>query len=244
MTHIFDFFTKISVLVQISIFVLFWLSIISWSIIFNRILIFKINERILKKFEKKFWSGLELSSLFQEISIRRYTLNNAEKIFYTGFKEFSKLYQKKNNSIKLIMSCTSRVMRCAANIELQKLESYVPLIGTIGSISPYIGLLGTVLGILNVFIELGKMTHDTTNNQILYIQVIAPGIAEALISTAIGLFVAIPAVVAFNFFNVKINKFDQNYHNFIEEFVAILHNQTSVILHSNLNQDNKHEEIK
>lgn len=244
MTYAFEFFSKISILVQVSVFILLWLSIISWSVIFNRILIFKINERILKKFEKKFWSGLELSNLFQEISIRRYTLNSAEKIFYIGFKEFSKLYQITNNSIKLVMSRTSQAMQCSVNMELQKLENYVPLVGTIGSISPYIGLLGTVLGILHVFIELGKMTHDATNNQILYIQVIAPGIAEALISTAIGLFVAIPAVVAFNFFNVKISKFDQNYHHFIEEFIAILHHQVSLTSKSNVNQDNKYEETK
>lgn len=238
---IFDLFIKTSILVQISIFILICLSILSWGIILNRILIFNINRRSLKIFEKKFWSGIELSSLYQEISTRFNKLNGAEKIFYTGFKEFSKLYQMKSDSPKSIISRTLHIMRISINTELQKLENYISLIGTIGSTSPYIGLFGTVLGIIRVFIELGKTTNDTINNQI-YIQVIAPGIAEALISTAIGLFVAIPAVMAFNYLNVKINDFFQNYNNFIEEFATLLYHQVSLNFDSHINQDNKYEE--
>lgn len=240
--NIFDLFIKISILVQISIFILIGLSIISWGIIFNRIFIFNTTQYALKIFEKKFWSGIELSSLYQEISMHRNTLNSSEKIFYVGFQEFSKLYQIKYYSPKLIISRTLHAMQISIDIELQKLENYIPLIGTIGSTSPYIGLFGTVLGIIHVFIELGKTINNTTNNQMIYIQIIAPGIAEALISTAIGLFVAIPAVMAFNYLNVKINNFYQNYHNFTEEFATILYHQVSLNFDSNVTKDNKYEE--
>lgn len=240
--NIFDLFVKTSTLVQISIFILIWLSIISWGIIFNRIFVFHATQYALKIFEKKFWSGIELSGLYQEISSRRNTLNSSEKIFYIGFKEFSKLYQMKRCSLKEIISRTLHAMYNSINIELKELENYIPLIGTIGSTSPYIGLFGTVLGIIHVFIELGKVINNTTDNQMIYIQVIAPGIAEALISTAIGLFVAIPAVMAFNYLNVKINNFNQNYHNFIEEFTTILYHQVSLSSDSNLNRNNQYEE--
>lgn len=241
--NIFDLFVNTSILVQINMFILIWLSVISWGVIFNRFFIFNLNQDSLKLFEKKFWSGIELSNLYQEISIRHNELNSSEKIFYVGFKEFSKFYQTKYYSPKLIISRTLHAMQIAINIELKKLENYIPLIGTIGSTSPYIGLFGTVLGIIHVFIDLGKTTNDTINNQVIYnMQVVAPGIAEALISTAIGLFVAIPAVMAFNYFNVKINNFDQNYNNFIEEFAAILYHQVSLDFDSDSNRDNQYEE--
>lgn len=239
---IFDLFSKTSILVQISIFILIWLSIISWSIIFNRIFIFNAARYALKIFEKKFWSGIELSNLYQEISVRRNKLNGSEKIFYLGFKEFSKLYQIKNCSPTSIISRTSNIMQTAINTELKELENYIPLIGTIGATSPYIGLFGTVLGIIHVFIELGKTTNSLNNNQMLYIHIIAPGIAEALISTAIGLFVAIPAVMAFNCLYVKVNNFNQSYHNFIEEFATILYHQVSLNFDSNFKKDNQYEE--
>lgn len=240
--NIFDFLDKTSFLVKMSILLLIFLSVISWSIIFNRIFMFNTTQRALKIFEKKFWSGIELSSLYQEISAYRNKLNSSEKIFYAGFKEFSKLYQTKHCSPKLITSRTSHIMHTAIYTELKELENHIPLIGTIGSISPYIGLLGTVLGILNVFIELSKPTADNVNNnQMLYIHIVAPGIAEALISTAIGLFVAIPSVMAFNYLNVKINNFNYNYHNFTEEFVTILYHQISSNFNSDSSTINPHE---
>lgn len=240
--NIFDLFANTSILVQISILILIWLSVISWSIIFNRVCTFNATQHALKIFEKKFWSGIELSNLYQEILTHRNTLSSLEKIFYVGFREFYKLYQTKNCPLKLIISRTSHTMQISIDTELKKLENYIPLIGTIGSISPYVGLFGTVLGIIHVFIELGKTISDATNNQMIYIQVIAPGIAEALVSTAIGLFVAIPAVTIFNYLNVKINNFNQNYHNFVEEFITILYHQVSLNFDSDLNKDNQYEE--
>lgn len=241
--NIFDFFIKTNILVQISIMLLIFLSIISWSIIFNRIFVFNMTQRSLKIFEKKFWSGIELSGLYEEISNHRNKLNSSEYIFYTGFREFSKLYHIKSCSSKIIISRTLHIMQTSINIELKKLEHYVSLIGTIGSISPYIGLFGTVLGIIHVFIALEKITSNiAVNDQMIYTQIIAPGIAEALISTAIGLFVAIPAVMAFNYSNVKINNFDQHYHNFTEDFITILYHQVSLNLDSNLEKGNQYEE--
>lgn len=129
-------------------------------------------------------------------------------------------------------------MHNTLNVELEELESYIPLIGTIGSISPYVGLFGTVLGIIHVFFELDKIT---SNHQTGHIHLIAPGIAEALISTAIGLFVAIPAVMAFNYLVTNINNLNQNYNNFIEEFITILYRQVFLNVDFEKNKATQHE---
>lgn len=239
---IFDLLVKTNILVQCSICILICLSVISWSIIFNRIFIFRATQKTLKMFEKKFWSGIELSSLYQEISTYRNKLNSSENIFFKGFKEFSQLYQIYHYSPNTITSRTLQVMHTTIYTELKKLERYIPLIGTIGSISPYIGLFGTVLGIIHVFIELGKITtNNIHDNQILYIHIIAPGVAEALISTAIGLFVAIPSVMAFNYLNMKINNFNHSYYNFTEEFTTILYHQISLSSDSDTKKNNQHD---
>ncbi|URJ29123.1 protein TolQ [Blochmannia endosymbiont of Camponotus modoc] len=240
--NIFNLFLEINILVQISIFVLIGFSVLSWSIIFHRIFVLSAAQRKLKVFENEFWSGIDLSSLYQKAAARRNKLNGVEQIFYVGFKEFSKLYQTKHCSPETMMSRTLDNMHTAINIELKSLEDYIPLIGTIGSISPYLGLFGTVLGIIHVFIELGKTTTNNVANQMIHIQIIAPGIAESLISTAIGLFVAIPAVIAFNYLTAQINNMDQDYNNFIEEFITILYHQIFFNIDSAFNKENQYEE--
>ncbi|WP_159715500.1 protein TolQ [Blochmannia endosymbiont of Camponotus nipponensis] len=241
---IFDLFLKTDILVKISIFILIGFSILSWSIIFHRVLAFNLAKRKLKAFENEFWSGIDLSSLYKKVSVHRSKLNGVEKIFYVGFKEFSKLYQKKYCSPETIISRTLDTMHTALNIELKTLEDYIPLIGTIGSISPYLGLFGTVLGIIHVFIELGKTTApNIAATQMIHIEIIAPGIAESLISTAIGLFVAIPAVIAFNYLTTQINNMDQDCNTFIEEFIAVLYRQIFFDIDAvALNQENQYEE--
>lgn len=232
-------FEEANFLIQISICILISCSVISWSIIFYRVYILNKEKNQLSKFENKFWSGVELPHLYKEISIKRVQVSSVERIFYVGFKEFSKLFQiKKNYLPETIIKRIFTVMRNTMNIELENLEDYIPLIGTIGSISPYIGLFGTVLGIIHVFIELGK----STTNQIGNIQVIAPGISEALISTAIGLFVAIPAIIAFNYLTTQINNLDNSYNNFIEEFISVLYQQVFMNSNSTINQDKYSEE--
>lgn len=233
--NIIKLFSETNVLVQISICILIIFSLISWSIIFHRVFILKIEKLKFSKFENKFWSGIELPRLYQEISTRKNYLNSSERIFYAGFQEFSKLFQIKNNySTETLTNRILRVMNNTMNIELENLENYIPLIGTIGSVSPYIGLFGTVLGIIHVFIELGNKAQT---NQLGNMNVIAPGIAEALISTAIGLFVAIPAVIAFNYLTTQINNLNQSYNNFIEEFISILYRQIFLNSDVNVNKD-------
>lgn len=240
--NIFDLLSDTNILVQISIFVLIGFSVLSWSIIFHRIFVLNSAQRKLKVFENEFWSGIDLSSLYQKSVARRNKLNGIEQVFYVGFKEFSKLYQTKHCVPETIISRTLDNMHTATNIELKSLEDYIPLIGTIGSISPYIGLFGTVLGIIHVFIELGKTTTNNVATQMIHIQMIAPGIAESLISTAIGLFVAIPSVMAFNYLTTQINNMDQDYNNFIEEFITILYHQIFFNIDSVLSKENQYEE--
>ncbi len=149
-----------------------------------------------------------------------------EQIFYSGFKEFARLHRANSHAPEAIVEGASRAMRISMNRELETLETHIPFLGTVGSISPYIGLFGTVWGIMHAFIALGAVKQAT-------LQMVAPGIAEALIATAIGLFAAIPAVMAYNRLNQRVNKLELNYDNFMEEFTAILHRQAFTTSESN-----------
>ncbi|EKT59521.1 Tol-Pal system protein TolQ [Providencia sneebia] len=216
--NILDLFLKASLLVQIIMFVLIGFSIASWAIIIQRTKILNAASREAEAFEDKFWSGIELSRLYKESQARRDELGGAEQIFYSGFKEFVRLHQANIHAPDAVVTGASRAMRISMNRELESVEAHIPFLGTVGSISPYIGLFGTVWGIMHAFIALGAVKQAT-------LQMVAPGIAEALIATAIGLFAAIPAVMAYNRLNLRVNKLEQNYDNFMEEFLAILHRQ-------------------
>lgn len=216
--NILDLFLKASLLVQIIMFVLLGFSIASWAIIIQRTKILNAATREAEAFEDKFWSGIELSRLYKESQARRDALGGTEQIFYSGFKEFVRLHQANIHAPDAVITGTARAMRISMNRELESVESHIPFLGTVGSISPYIGLFGTVWGIMHAFIALGAVKQAT-------LQMVAPGIAEALIATAIGLFAAIPAVMAFNRLNLRVNKLEQSYDNFMEEFLAILHRQ-------------------
>lgn len=216
--NIFDLFLKASFLVKLIMLILICFSIVSWAIIIQRSHILISAAREAKAFEDKFWSGIELSNLYQQSLARRANLTSSERIFYAGFKEFARLQRVNSQVPEAVVEGASRAMRISMNRELEALETDIPFLGTVGSISPYIGLFGTVLGIIHAFIGLGAVKQAT-------LQMVAPGIAEALIATAIGLFAAIPAVMAFNRLNLRVNKLEQNYDNFTEEFIAILHRQ-------------------
>lgn len=216
--NILDLFLKASFLVKIIMLILIGFSIASWTIIIQRSRILSHAGREAETFEDKFWSGIELSRLYKESQSRRDELAGPEQIFYAGFKEFARLHHANSHAPEAIVDGASRTMRIAMNRELEALESHIPFLGTVGSISPYIGLFGTVWGIMHAFISLGAVKQAT-------LQMVAPGIAEALIATAIGLFAAIPAVMAYNRLNQRVNKLEQNYDNFMEEFTAILHRQ-------------------
>ena len=216
--NILDLFLKASLLVQLIMFVLIGFSIASCAIIIQRTKILNAATREAEAFEDKFWSGIELSRLYKESQARRDELSGAEQIFHSGFKEFVRLHQANIHAPDAVVTGASRAMRISMNRELESVEAHIPFLGTVGSISPYIGLFGTVWGIMHAFIALGAVKQAT-------LQMVAPGIAEALIATAIGLFAAIPAVMAFNRLNLRVNKLEQTYDNFMEEFLAILHRQ-------------------
>ncbi len=217
--NILDLLLKANFFVQLIIFILIGFSIASWAIIIQRNKILNTATRQTEAFENHFWSCIdELSRLYKECHRRRDTLTGSEEIFYAGFKEFTSLRQTNLHTPEAVMNCASKAMRISMNRELDLLESHIPFLSTVGSISPYIGLFGTVLGIMHAFIALGSVKQAT-------LQMVAPGIAEALIATAIGLFAAIPAVISYNRLNHRVNKLDQSYDNFIEEFLSILHRQ-------------------
>ncbi|MGP4123637.1 MAG: Tol-Pal system protein TolQ [Sodalis sp. (in: enterobacteria)] len=219
--NIFDLFLKAGFLVKLIMLILICFSIASWAIIIQRSRILTSAARGAEAFENKFWSGIELSRLYQESLMRRHSLSGSEQIFHAGFKEFTRLHRATSYAPMAVMEGASRAMRISMNRELEALETHISFLGTVASISPYIGLFGTIWGIMHAFIGLGAVKQAT-------LQMVAPGIAEALIATAIGLFAAIPAFMAFNCLSLRVNKLEQNYDNFTEEFIAILHRQAFV----------------
>ncbi len=216
--NILDLFLKASLLVQLIMLILIGFSIVSWAIIIQRTRILNAAAKEAVTFEDKFWSGIDLTRLYQESQLHRDELTGTEQIFYSGFKEFARLHRANGHAPNSLIEGATRSMRIAINRELEALENHIPFLGTVGSISPYIGLFGTVWGIMHAFIALGAVKQAT-------LQMVAPGIAEALVATAIGLFAAIPAVMAYNRLNQRVNKLEQGYDNFAEEFTAILHRQ-------------------
>lgn len=212
------FFKNSTFLVQFAIMILITCSIFSWAIIIHRTRTLNFIKKYSKNFEKKFWSGIELSQLYKESDLNTNGLYGTKKIFYIGFKEFSRLHKIKNHTPQLIIESIIRIMNVAINREVRRLEKYISLLGTIGSVSPYIGLFGTTWGIINIFFSLGT-------SKIITFQIIAPGIAESLITTAIGLSTSIPAVIAYNRLAHTLNKIEQSFENFSEEFTTILYQQ-------------------
>ncbi len=216
--NIIDLFLKAGLLVKLIMLLLIGFSIASWAIIIQRTKVLNAADREAADFEDKFWSGTDLARLYKDSQARRDELSGSEQIFHSGFKEFARLHQASVHAPDAVVNGASRAMRVSFNRELESLENHIPFLGTVGSISPYIGLFGTVWGIMHAFIALGSVKQAT-------LQMVAPGIAEALIATAIGLFAAIPAVMAYNRFTQRVNKLEQSYDNFMEEFLTILHRQ-------------------
>ena len=208
-----------SLLVKAVMLTLLAFSVICWTMIFQRRKALHSAQQQLKQFEDKFWSGADLSKLYSEISARSH-IHGIESLFVAGFKEFARLRKSNINSPQSIVDGTHRAMRVALSREVDDLETHLPFMATVGSISPYIGLFGTVWGIMNSFIALGAVKQAT-------LAMVAPGIAEALIATAMGLFAAIPAVMAYNRFSHNVEKLENSYGNFMEEFSSILQRQTA-----------------
>ena len=204
-----------SLLVQLVMFFLLSLSVISWTIIIQRSSAYKQGRARADEFEDRFWSGIDLNNLYQDCINRQQDLQGLEVIYTAGFKEFVRLVNSGPADQEVVMDGTYRQMKVAESREVEALESHLATLATVGSISPYIGLFGTVWGIMHAFTGLGALQQVTLST-------VAPGIAEALVATALGLFAAIPAVVAYNRFARDIDRTAIRQETFMEEFSNIL----------------------
>lgn len=207
-----------SLLVQLVMLLLLLASLASWVMIIQRGLYLSQAKRGLNNFERRFWSGADLNKLFREGNERaeKGKIDGVESLFRAGFTEFTRLRQQGSGGPEAVMEGSERAMRVAMSREQEKVEMNLPFLATVGSVSPYIGLFGTVWGIMNSFRGLATM-HQAT------IATVAPGISEALAATAMGLFAAIPAVMAYNRYSAKAEWLLSSYETFAEEFSSILH---------------------
>lgn len=191
-------------------------SIVSWNYILRKAAVIKLAKRAADDFEKRFWSGGDLNDIYRSVVQRRQPVTGMENIFESGFKEFARLRKQPNSKPMEVLEGSQRAMRVSLARELDELDLHLSFLATVGSTSPYVGLFGTVWGIMNSFRSLGSVEHAT-------LALVAPGIAEALIATAMGLFAAIPAVIAYNRFANDVERLDSRYDTFMEEFSSILH---------------------
>ncbi len=213
-----SFFTLIagaSLPVQGVMVILLITSLFSWWYIFIKFFTIKRAEADAENFENAFWTGGDLNKLYDGLTSGRRKPQGMGSIFEAGFKEYARHKQQGRTEISDIMEGARRAMRAAYNRELDELDAHLPFLASVGSVSPYIGLFGTVWGIMNAFRGLSSVAQATLSQ-------VAPGIAEALVATAIGLFAAIPAVVAYNRFASSVDRLSVRYESFMEEFTNIL----------------------
>ncbi len=207
-----------SPVVQLVMVALVAISVVSWAVIFGRRKVYKTATASMKEFEEKFWSGMDLARLYLQSNSQSNPDSGQENVFRAGFKEFNRLCQTKGTDADSIVEGASRAMRVALMRERDKLEMHLPFLATVGSTSPYLGLFGTVWGIMTSFLALANAQQAT-------LTVVAPSIAEALIATAIGLAAAIPAVIAYNRFATQADGLLGSYDAFSDEFSSILQRQ-------------------
>ena len=196
-------------------------SIASWYMIVQRILYFRSASAEMLDFEEHFWSGVDLAQLYREGNERAADgehIIGMEGVFRAGFKEFSRLTQQSDISADALLEGARRAMRVAMLREEERLEKHLPFLATVGSTSPYVGLFGTVWGIMHSFRGLANTSQAT-------LATVAPGISEALVATAMGLFAAIPAVIAYNRFASRVDVYGKRYDTFVDEFSSILGRQ-------------------
>jgi len=215
---IFTLIKEASLVVQVVMAILLMASVVSWAFIFSKYQEIRRAQRTSEDFEERFWSGIDLADLYRQLTRDDYETEGMESIFLSGFKEFARLRQQPNMGADAVVEGTQRVMRVALNRELERLDERLPFLATVGSTSPYVGLFGTVWGIMNSFRSLGSVKQAT-------LAMVAPGISEALVATAMGLFAAIPAVMAYNRYSTEISRLANRYETFTEEFLSLLHRQ-------------------
>ncbi|HEY3327948.1 MAG TPA: protein TolQ [Novimethylophilus sp.] len=190
-------------------------SLVSWWYIFLKLFTLNRADRAAVDFEHTFWTGGDLTKLYDNINAGRRTTQGMASIFEAGFKEYARLKKQGGMEVNGLTESARRAMRAAFNREMDDLDAHLPFLASVGSVSPYIGLFGTVWGIMNAFRGLANVAQATLAH-------VAPGIAEALIATAIGLFAAIPAVIAYNRFASHVDRLAIRYESFMEEFTNIL----------------------
>jgi biopolymer transport protein TolQ len=210
-----------SPLVQLVMATLILASIISWTMIFDRAKVLKKAAKAASEFEGRFWAGGDLGELFQAVERNNGNNTGLASIFHAGFREFARLRKSSDIDPMAVVEGARRSMNVAMSREMDVLETNLSFLATVGSTSPYVGLFGTVWGIMNSFVALGNVKQAT-------LSLVAPGIAEALIATAMGLFAAIPAVVAYNRYANDVERLHNRYQDFMDEFTTILQRQAHV----------------
>ena len=218
-----DIFTLVvnaSLVVKVVMALLLAVSFMSWMFIFQKWFSIRRAVRQTDKFEREFWGGNDLAALYQGAVNNRHTIGSLERIFEAGFREFAKQRNQKNADVSDMVDSARRAMRATFQREMDYLERHLAFLASTGSVSPYVGLFGTVWGIMHSFRGLANVQAATLAQ-------VAPGIAEALVATAIGLFAAIPAVVAYNRYSHDIERLANRFESFMEEFSNILHRQST-----------------
>ncbi len=205
--------------VKIVMLILIGFSIASWFIIFRKKAMLDAANRTANEFEERFWSGADLAALFKEVNASGERVTGIEAIFESGFREFARQRQRRGVDSRTLLEGAQRAMRVSQSREVERLEQNLEFLANVGSISPYVGLFGTVWGIMIAFQGLANVKEAT-------IAMVAPGITEALIATAMGLFAAIPAVWAYNRYANRVERVSLRYETFLEEFSSILQRQT------------------
>ena len=211
---IFTLVTQATLVVQLVMAGLLIASLASWTVIFGKLFGLRRTRSANEEFEREFWAGKNLSELYQDAT-KRTDASPMERIFASGMREFMKLRERRVNEAGALLDGARRAMRASFQRELDVIESHLSFLGSVASVSPYVGLFGTVWGIMHAFVGLSNLQQVT-------LATVAPGIAEALVATAIGLFAAIPAVIAYNRFARDIDRIAIQLETFIEEFSNIL----------------------
>ena len=214
----FSLVASAGVLVKLVLLALLAASLGSWALIFRKHMFLKRARGQAHAFEAEFWSGRDLVTVYNRVNSTKTETQGLERIFHAGFREFARLRGQDGMDPQLVMAGTERAMRAALNYEVESLESSLSYLATVGSTSPYVGLFGTVWGIMNSFRSLGNVNQAT-------LAMVAPGISEALVATAMGLFAAIPAVIAYNRYVDSAERLANRYQTFVEEFSTILQRQ-------------------
>ena len=208
-----------SLLVQLVMGLLLAVSLLSWWYIFLKMFLIRKESKLTTEFEEEFWHNKNLNELYKHSSNNALRDQGAlERIFAAGFIEFVKLKKQPDMASDAVMDATRRAMRATYQREMDRLESHLAFLASVGSVSPYVGLFGTVWGIMNAFRGLANVGQATLAH-------VAPGIAEALVATAMGLFAAIPAVVAYNRYSHETNRLSSRFESFAEEFSNVLQRQ-------------------